>query len=475
MAPESELPLLAPLAAVRDPRPGEMIGEYRVESLLGEGGMATVFAAVHPLISKRAAIKVLSKRLCADPHAVERFLQEARTVNQIGHPNIVDVFAFGTLPDGRSYFVMEWLPGETLAARLLRGPLDFQTSLEVLCQVCEALEAAHEKRIIHRDLKPDNVYLVDGRAQAAPAVKLLDFGIAKLVDSDVTVPRTRSGVTMGTAGYMSPEQARGRALDDRTDVYALGAMAYEMLLGRLPFVGESGIDILALHLTEPPPSPRELWPEIPPVLERLLLAMLEKSAADRPSIAHVRTELTRLRGIEVTPRPKRLGGSRARARLLGLAALVALGAVATFTALRPARAPAPASEAAPSPPLSSPKIAPVKISAPKIAAPATSLAPAPAQAAATLIVKVGLPDATIALDGRRIAEHAPEARIAIANPGAHQVEVTAPGRLRFSRQVFVGGGATVELPVHLAPARAVRHPPASAPAPSGDYTIDPFK
>ena len=303
MAPESELPLLAPLAAVRDPRPGEMIGEYRVESLLGEGGMATVFAAVHPLISKRAAIKVLSKRLCADPHAVERFLQEARTVNQIGHPNIVDVFAFGTLPDGRSYFVMEWLPGETLAARLLRGPLDFQTSLEVLCQVCEALEAAHEKRIIHR-------YLVDGRAQAAPAVKLLDFGIAKLVDSDVTVPRTRSGVTMGTAGYMSPEQARGRALDDRTDVYALGAMAYEMLLGRLPFVGESGIDILALHLTEPPPSPRELWPEIPPVLERLLLAMLEKSAARRPRHAHRRPELTPRRGLEGTP--KRLGGSRAR-------------------------------------------------------------------------------------------------------------------------------------------------------------------
>src|SRR4051794_11538369 len=150
---------------------GTMVGEYRVEHKLGEGGMASVFAAVHPVIGKRAAVKVISRRLCADLHAVERFVQEARAVHQIAHPNIVDTFAFGTLPDGRAYYLMEWLPGESLGDRLARGPLPLADALAILDQICDALDAAHANGVVHRDLKPDNVMLIEGRSP--PAVKLL--------------------------------------------------------------------------------------------------------------------------------------------------------------------------------------------------------------------------------------------------------------------------------------------------------------
>jgi eukaryotic-like serine/threonine-protein kinase len=205
-----------------------MIGEYRVEGKLGEGGMASVFSALHPLIGKRVAIKVISRRLCADIHAVDRFIGEARTVNQIGHPNLVDIFAFGVLPDGRAYLVMEWLQGETLGERLARGRFAGPAALELLLQIVDALEAAHEKGVVHRDLKPANIFLVERAVTTTTTaaaitppplrVKLLDFGIAKLADSDASVPKTRSGVAMGTAGYMSPEQARGKNVDHRTDI-----------------------------------------------------------------------------------------------------------------------------------------------------------------------------------------------------------------------------------------------------------------
>src|SRR6201990_2853992 len=147
--------LTPPLGIPReeDLRPGTMIGEYRVEGKLGEGGMASVFSALHPLIGKRVAIKVISRRLCSDIHAVDRFIGEARTVNQIGHPNLVDIFAFGVLPDGRAYLVMEWLQGETLAERTHRQRLSAPLALDVLLQIVDALEAAHDQRVVHRDLK----------------------------------------------------------------------------------------------------------------------------------------------------------------------------------------------------------------------------------------------------------------------------------------------------------------------------------
>ncbi|HTL31966.1 MAG TPA: serine/threonine-protein kinase, partial [Kofleriaceae bacterium] len=198
--------------------PGTMVGEYRIEQIVGEGGMGQVYGAVHPVIGKRAAIKVLLPEICRSAQMVERFVMEARAVNQIGHPNIVDVFAFGSLPDGRQYMVMEWLRGQSLSDRLRRGMMTIPEACDVLSAIAAALDAAHEKGIVHRDLKPHNVFLVEVRGQK-PLTKLLDFGLVKLTDTgeDHRVERTRAGALLGTPAYMSPEQALGKGVDTRSD------------------------------------------------------------------------------------------------------------------------------------------------------------------------------------------------------------------------------------------------------------------
>src|SRR5688572_6552245 len=216
--------------------PGTEVGGYVLGDKIGSGGMGVVYGATHPRIGKRVAIKVLAPTFSGDPSTVERFEQEARLVNEIRHPNIVDVFQFGQLADGRSYFVMEWLEGESISGRLERGPMPTKETLEVLDAMCDALEAAHEKGVIHRDLKSDNVFLVPGR-KGERRVKLLDFGLAKLATrGDLqNIHTTKSGIIVGTPAYMSPEQARGKAVDHRTDIYALGILTYKMLTGQLPF------------------------------------------------------------------------------------------------------------------------------------------------------------------------------------------------------------------------------------------------
>jgi serine/threonine-protein kinase len=213
---------------------GTVVGEMEITAKVAQGGMGAIYAAVHPVIHKKAAIKVLNRDLCYDPDAVDRFVQEARSVCQIGHPNIVDVFAFGVLPDGRSYMVMDWLDGESLGERLVRGPVPVSETVAILDQVADALEAVHEQDVIHRDLKPDNIFLCPVRG-GRTAVKLLDFGVAKLVRYDGAIGPTQPGMIMGTPGYMSPEQARAKDVDTRTDIYALGCVAYETVTGRLPF------------------------------------------------------------------------------------------------------------------------------------------------------------------------------------------------------------------------------------------------
>jgi len=308
---------------------GTMVGEYRVEGQLGEGGMGKVYAATHPVIAKRAAIKVLHPELSVNTEAVERFIQEARSVNQIGHPNIVDIFAFGALVDGRSYFIMEWLRGESLRDRILRGAVPIQHTLQILDTIATALEAAHDKGIVHRDLKPDNVFLVDIKG-AAPQVKLLDFGIAKLLgNDDLRAERTRTGNLLGTPAYISPEQARGHAVDHRTDIYALGALAYELMTGWLPFPADNAADMIAKHLFEPPPhaslSNADVWPE----LDALICAMLAKDANERPTLAQVRMIVSQvpLRAsaptFPTTLPDQARGSNRSRAWLILIAALVA--------------------------------------------------------------------------------------------------------------------------------------------------------
>jgi len=292
---EPSAPASVELAIDSELQPGTTVGEYQIESKLGQGGMASVYAGVQPVIGKKVALKVMSRHLCVDPVQVERFVQEARAVNQIGHPNIVDVFAFGALPDGRSFLVMEWLQGETLAARLRGGPLTVPEAVAIMFQICDGLAAAHDKGIVHRDLKPENIFLVPVRNRRM-LVKLLDFGIAKLLGRrDARIDRTADGSTPGTPGYMSPEQARGKDVDHRSDIYALGVCAFEMLCGRRPFVGSDHVEVLYQHLHATAPAPSTLRPDLPLQLERLIVQMLEKRADRRPTIPVIEERLAELR------------------------------------------------------------------------------------------------------------------------------------------------------------------------------------
>ena len=274
------LPDAAFVGADVDLKEGDQVGEYRVETKLGEGGFGTVYRAAHPVIGKKAAIKILAREFSTKPEMVARFIDEARAVNQIRHKGIIDIFAFGALPDGRQYFVMELLEGLTLDAYIRqKGRLTPAEALPVLRGVARAVDAAHVAGIAHRDLKPDNVFLVfdeDGGAHT----KLLDFGIAKLVSEQSG--RTRTGTPIGTPQYMSPEQARGVHVDVRTDVYSFGAMTYEMLTGSPPFEGASVMDILLKQISEAPHPPSSRVPELGAAVDTAVLRMMNKDPEQRP-------------------------------------------------------------------------------------------------------------------------------------------------------------------------------------------------
>lgn len=265
--------------------PGAKAGPWIVERELGRGGMGAVYGVVHEEIGKRAALKVMHRRLVTGSSA-ERILLEAKVVNAVGHPNIVDIFETGTLDDDRPYIVMERLEGVPLSFRADEGKILPDQVIGILLQVCDALIAAHAANIVHRDLKLDNVFLIDNADDPAqPRVKLLDWGIAKVISNDVR--HTIEGQLVGTPQYLAPEQARGAAVSPQTDVYSLGVMAYELFLEQLPFEAETSAEIMAMHLRCTPPAPSELWPDIPRGLENLLLAMLAKDPAARPTMLTV--------------------------------------------------------------------------------------------------------------------------------------------------------------------------------------------
>jgi serine/threonine-protein kinase len=263
--------------------PGMMVGEYMVERTIAEGGMGAIYAGIHPVISKRVAIKVISKRYAQDPKAVGRFVLEARSVNQIGHHNIVDIFSIGELDDRRNYLVMELLDGLALNQILLRVKrLKPGELLPVYEQLCDALDAAHKKGFIHRDLKPDNVIVL--RRPPRPFIKILDFGLAKLRGSAVS-HNTEVGTVLGTPEYMAPEQCRGAHVDARTDVYALGVMAYELLAGQKPFYDPSPLRILAMQQhAQPTPLGRHVN------VGRRLEAVVVKAMSKDPTARYASTK-----------------------------------------------------------------------------------------------------------------------------------------------------------------------------------------
>lgn len=287
-----------PLAAEE---PAEVIGQildgrYRIQELIGEGGMGRVYLAEHVEIGRRVAVKILHPHYGRRPELVERFRREARAATRIGHPHIVDVTDSGTTPDGSVYFAMEYLEGVELAGVIEReGALDISRALVVATQICRALAAAHAARIIHRDLKPENVFLV-AREGTSDFVKVLDFGIAKSTEAEeARVQRlTSPGMAMGTPEYMAPEQAAGKPADARCDIYALGAILYEMLTGMPPYGGDNFMEILTKKATMDPAPPREVRADIPESVQAPVLQAMARNPGDRPhSMAALEYELTK--------------------------------------------------------------------------------------------------------------------------------------------------------------------------------------
>ena len=269
------------------------MGNYRLVTEIGSGGMGTVYYAEHTVIGRRAAIKVLHPEIARDAKAVSRFLTEARAANEIRHPNVVEITDIGQQGD-LHYIVMSFLEGETLGERLERQPvMDEPSTIRIARQVASALGAAHEAGIVHRDLKPENVFLMN-HPEFPDYVKVLDFGIAKLVNPDPEAAgRTGLGTAVGTPKYMSPEQCRGDAsLDHRSDIYSLGVVLYEMLTGGLPFPGPSPGDIMVAHVVEPPVPPIDRNAKISARLNAVVLRAMEKKPEARfPTMRDLRQAL----------------------------------------------------------------------------------------------------------------------------------------------------------------------------------------
>ena len=268
-------------------------GKYRILSKVGQGGMGAVYKALHVAFDEVRALKVISPELAQDDQFVRRFRQEAILTRKLQHEHAVRVEDLDEAEDRRPFIVMEFVEGPNLKTLIRdKGPLPVERILRVGRQVCSALEAAHEMGMIHRDIKPDNIVLVP-QPEGGEAVKVLDFGIAKLkegksVEGGLTL--TGTGVVIGTPQYMSPEQAMGRRgdqLDDRSDLYSLGVVMYEMLTGVLPFRAETTMEMILHHLQTPPPPPRELKPElrIPEPVANLIMETLEKKPECRPANA----------------------------------------------------------------------------------------------------------------------------------------------------------------------------------------------
>lgn len=293
VCPEDHTPLEAdPTVSAKnaDPLLGQILdNKYRIEARLGAGGMGTVYRALHLLIDRPVAVKVLNQRFVEDEAAQTRFRREAKAAGRLQHANAVTVTDFGQTSDGYVYIVMELLQGQTLRDVLARdAPLEVARAVSFMMQVSAAVAAAHEAGIIHRDLKPANIFIVQ-RADVPALVKVLDFGIAKLASESFEEgdkeTLTAVGAMIGTPRYMSPEQCNGAELTPAADVYSLGVILYEMLTGTVPFSGSTPLAIAIKHAGELPRDPREINASIPGELAQLVLHALEKQPEDRPQNA----------------------------------------------------------------------------------------------------------------------------------------------------------------------------------------------
>src|SRR5262245_12967604 len=269
--------------------PGAKVGPFEIAARLGAGGMGEVYRARDTRLGRGVAIKVLPEAFASDPDRLRRFEQEARSIAALNHPNICHLHDVGP-----GYLVLEYVPGDPL-----RGPAAVDEALRIARQVASALDAAHERGILHRDLKPDNIIVT--RAAGESTAKLLDFGIAKLMDAPQgaadEVTRTIAGAVIGTAAYMSPEQADGQPLDARSDIFSFGAVLYELLSGRRPFAGTTTAQVLSALLRDEPAAL-----DVPPAIERVVRRCLAKRPSDRfQSMRELRAALDDATTAEAQP------------------------------------------------------------------------------------------------------------------------------------------------------------------------------
>ncbi|MBZ4375796.1 serine/threonine-protein kinase [Corallococcus sp. AS-1-6] len=340
---------------------GAVLGNYQLEKLLGEGSMGRVFQARHVRLGRQVALKVLKPEHARDSSFVQRFFQEARTVNQINHEHIVEVFDFvDESPDGHVYCVMELLRGQSLAALLKEEGLTLERVQRMGVQVCAALGAAHQVGVVHRDIKPDNLFITQ-RSGQQDFVKVLDFGVAKLITTQtgVSLTGTLDGTIIGTPAYMAPEQAAGLPVDARADIYAVGNILYEMLSGHPPFQASAFGQLVVQIITQPPPPLPSHLPSgerVPQELAQLVMRCLAKEPEGRPQqLAEVTTALLLMPTapdpeprteplVEEAERPTlrmRVPGLLRSRRLqvsVGLAALALVSGLTTWTGLHSMRA-----------------------------------------------------------------------------------------------------------------------------------------
>jgi serine/threonine-protein kinase len=264
----------------------EVAGQFRIVEKIGKGGMGAVYRAEQPDMNRYVAIKILHSRYLSRSDLVSRFRREARAMSQLSHPNTARVFLYGQLDDGACYFVMEHLVGQNLA-QIVRteGAMAPERAIRIMVQVCGALEEAHQAGIIHRDLKPENIFITtQGGIRDFP--KVLDFGLAKVTERQMrpgSMVLTQQGMVFGTPEFMSPEQAHGKTLDARSDIYSLGIILYELLTGKLPFDAKQPIEYIQLHANATPIPLSERLREVsfPPGLEEVVMKALAKNPADR--------------------------------------------------------------------------------------------------------------------------------------------------------------------------------------------------
>jgi eukaryotic-like serine/threonine-protein kinase len=265
--------------------PGDHVGPFRIVRRLARGGMGSVFEAQHRWLDRPVALKVAHSRADDSGSSRDRFLREARFLSCLDHDGVVYVHDFGALPDGRAWIAMELLRGATIAQIADRELVEARRAVRWLRSVARTVSTAHAAGVVHRDLKPDNLFVT-----ADDRIKVIDWGIA-FVRPESGVRLTRGGLLLGTPKYIAPEQARGLEVDGRADVYSLGVVAYELLSHRLPFDGPTDVDIAAQHVSAAPPPLSAVWPECPPRLDALVMAMLAKEPAERPGLDEAEREL----------------------------------------------------------------------------------------------------------------------------------------------------------------------------------------